>query len=41
MALKKITCSDCGRRIIVDTHYLDEDDELVICPYCGELAELP
>lgn len=41
MGFKKIVCSDCGRRIIIDSRELDQDDELIVCPYCGEPIELP
>lgn len=41
MSLKKVICNECGRRVIIDTRELDEDDDMIVCPHCAEPIELP
>jgi len=40
VGLKRITCDECKRKVIIDTRDLDEDADLLLCPYCGTPIEL-
>ncbi len=37
----KLSCGNCGRSFKIDPRVIDDEDEVVQCPYCESEVELP